>query len=175
MSQRPIPGTRLLSQRCGGPPRGSLFGLAPDGVFRAASLALRAVRPYRTFSPLPMRLLEPAVCFLWHCPSMNLPVHRPRVSPAKPELRGIAPFGVRTFLRPAEAEQRSSAFLKSRTRYPAGAEFQAGGHFRLERGQCFRRQSHRDSPCSALPDGCVFGACRDRLSAVEYFSAIARA
>src|SRR5271170_8414657 len=32
---------------------GFLFGLAPDGVFRAASLALRAVRSYRTFSPLP--------------------------------------------------------------------------------------------------------------------------
>jgi hypothetical protein len=36
-----------------GPLRGFLFGLAPDGVFRAASLALRAVRSYRTFSPLP--------------------------------------------------------------------------------------------------------------------------
>jgi len=31
---------------------GFLFGLAPDGVFRAASLTLRAVRSYRTFSPL---------------------------------------------------------------------------------------------------------------------------
>jgi len=37
-----------------GPLRDSLFGLAPDGVFRAASLALRAVRSYRTFSPLPV-------------------------------------------------------------------------------------------------------------------------
>ena len=36
-----------------GPLRDSLFGLAPDGVFRAASLALHAVRSYRTFSPLP--------------------------------------------------------------------------------------------------------------------------
>ncbi len=36
-----------------GPLRGFLFGLAPDGVFRAASLALRAVRSYRTFSPSP--------------------------------------------------------------------------------------------------------------------------
>src|SRR5260221_14171155 len=32
---------------------GFLFGLAPDGVFRAASLALRAVVSYTTFSPLP--------------------------------------------------------------------------------------------------------------------------
>ena len=42
-----------LRETWSGPLRGSLFGLAPDGVFRAASLALRAVRSYRTFSPLP--------------------------------------------------------------------------------------------------------------------------
>src|SRR5271170_6210490 len=49
---------------------GFLFGLAPDGVFRAASLALRAVRSYRTFSPSPG--LRQAVCFLWHCPLERL-------------------------------------------------------------------------------------------------------
>jgi len=32
---------------------GFLFGLAPDGVCRAVSLALHAVRSYRTFSPSP--------------------------------------------------------------------------------------------------------------------------
>ena len=31
----------------------SLFGLAPGGVYRAASVARRAVRSYRTLSPLP--------------------------------------------------------------------------------------------------------------------------
>src|ERR1700683_1917671 len=31
----------------------SLFGLAPGGVYRAAGVAVRAVRSYRTFSPLP--------------------------------------------------------------------------------------------------------------------------
>jgi len=36
--------------------------------------------------------------FLWHCPSARLSANRPRVSPAEPELRGIAPCGVRTFL-----------------------------------------------------------------------------
>jgi hypothetical protein len=36
--------------------------------------------------------------FLWHFPSKSLPTFRPRVSPAKPELRGITPDGVRTFL-----------------------------------------------------------------------------
>ena len=33
--------------------QGPLFGLAPDGVCRASSLALRAVVSYTTFSPLP--------------------------------------------------------------------------------------------------------------------------
>ena len=41
------------------------LGLAPCGVCLAASVAKRAVRSYRTFSPLPLR----AVCFLWHFPS----------------------------------------------------------------------------------------------------------
>ena len=83
-----------------GPLRGSLFGLAPDGVFRASSLALRAVRSYRTFSPLPASLAKHRrFNFLWHCPSKGLSTFRPRVSrPHRPELRGIAPFGVRTFL-----------------------------------------------------------------------------
>ena len=36
-----------------GPPRGPLFGLAPDGVFRASRLAPGAVGSYSTFSPLP--------------------------------------------------------------------------------------------------------------------------
>jgi hypothetical protein len=37
--------------------------------------------------------------FLWHYPSKSLSTFRPRVSrPDKPGLRGIAPFGVRTFL-----------------------------------------------------------------------------
>ena len=43
-----------------------LFGLAPGGVYRAATVAGRAVRSYRTLSPLPGR--SRAVCFLWHCP-----------------------------------------------------------------------------------------------------------
>ena len=32
---------------------GSLFGLAPGGVFHAGGVATAAVRSYRTFSPLP--------------------------------------------------------------------------------------------------------------------------
>ena len=36
-----------------GPLQGPLFGLAPDGVFRASRLAPGAVGSYPTFSPLP--------------------------------------------------------------------------------------------------------------------------
>ena len=45
-----------------------LFGLAPGGVCRAAPVARRAVRSYRTLSPLPSGRGLPAVCFLWHFP-----------------------------------------------------------------------------------------------------------
>jgi hypothetical protein len=49
--------------------RPPLFGLAPGGVYRAAPVARRAVRSYRTVSPLPARPRPgPAVCSLWHCP-----------------------------------------------------------------------------------------------------------
>src|SRR5688572_9014716 len=59
-------GTRVatrLKQPTRGPPRVAvgglirpalLFGLAPDGVFPAATVASDAVRSYRTFSPLPV-------------------------------------------------------------------------------------------------------------------------
>lgn len=44
----------------------SLFGLAPGGACRAASVTVRAVRSYRTVSPLPAR--TPAVSSLWRYP-----------------------------------------------------------------------------------------------------------
>ena len=78
---------------------GFLFGLAPDGVFRAASLALRAVVSYTTFSPLPATLADRGRYIL--CGTVRRDDsrrHLPRVSPAEPGLRGIAPYGVRTFL-----------------------------------------------------------------------------
>ena len=47
-----------------------LFGFAPGGVCRAASVAGRAVRSYRTLSPLPAAADADrrAVYFLWHFP-----------------------------------------------------------------------------------------------------------
>ena len=51
-------------------PQGSLFGLAPSGVFPATFVTKRAVRSYHTFSPLPTdcQQTRQAVYFLWHFP-----------------------------------------------------------------------------------------------------------
>ena len=80
-----------------GPSQGPLFGLAPNGVYRAASLTLGAVGSYPTFSPLP----RPKPWRFIFCGTFRQPSSRincPRVSPAEPGLRGIVPYGVRTFL-----------------------------------------------------------------------------
>lgn len=48
--------TRAATRKCVSLPKGRpppLFSLAPGGVYRAASVAGRAVRSYRTLSPLP--------------------------------------------------------------------------------------------------------------------------
>ncbi len=58
----------------------SLFGLAPCGVCLAPDIAARAVRSYRTFSPLPPFVRAKAVCFLWHCPSTGLEAGLPGVT-----------------------------------------------------------------------------------------------
>ncbi len=63
-----------------------------------------------------------AVCFLWHYPSGRLAASPPACVPGpvstEPRLRGIAPFGVRTFLPPAKAGERFSALPKSVGLYP---------------------------------------------------------
>lgn len=63
------------------------LGLAPCGVYPAAFVAKRAVRSYRTFSPLPLR----AVYFLWHFPS-------DKISYPSALSGGALPYGVRKFL-----------------------------------------------------------------------------
>ena len=47
---------------------GFLFGLAPGGVYPATTVTSRAVRSYRTISPLPRSYDQQAVYFLWHFP-----------------------------------------------------------------------------------------------------------
>ena len=67
------------------------LGLAPCGVCLAAFVAKRAVRSYRTFSPLPLR----AVYFLWHFPwkfphpfGWHTALWSPEVPPPAPKLAG---------------------------------------------------------------------------------------
>ena len=107
MSGQPVPETWLTPRR--GQRLGFLFGLAPDGVFRASALALGAVGSYPTFSPLPAprppkvspgRQSRPRRSyFLWHYPSKSVATFRPHLAPRRNgELRGITPCGVRTFL-----------------------------------------------------------------------------
>ena len=81
--QRAIPGGL-------GGPVASLFALAPGGVCRAAPVTRRAVRSYRTVSPLPRApgRRRSAVCSLWHFPAGR---------PDRP-LAGTLPCGARTFL-----------------------------------------------------------------------------
>jgi len=76
---------------------GSLFGLAPGGVYPANTVTGVAVRSYRTISPLLRGSLEPgkAVYFLWHFPSAQ----------TAQALPGTLPFGARTFLPVSEHVQ----------------------------------------------------------------------
>ena len=89
---------------------GSLFGLAPGGVYPAAPVTGNAVRSYRTFSPLPrIAVRQPrAVCFLWHFPSAH----------AAQTLSGTLPCGARTFLRPAPPQTLNGVQQTSGPRLP---------------------------------------------------------
>ena len=53
LSQQPVPETCPANGTRSGQLPGFLFGLAPDGVFRASAIALGAVGSYPAFSPLP--------------------------------------------------------------------------------------------------------------------------
>ncbi len=116
-----------------GPLPGPLFGLAPDGVFRASALTLGAVGSYPTFSPLPVPLAKPGRSeFLWHCPSGRLAASPPACIRPYGWLRGIAPFGVRTFLprrlAPTEAILRPSK-IKGSISPPSGKDNRAVSRF----------------------------------------------
>ena len=122
-----------------GPLRGSLFGLAPDGVFRASALALGAVGSYPTFSPLPALLAKRRRYLL--CGTFRRHASRhglPRVSVSRPScvglrrLRGIAPCGVRTFLLPRIAPGK--AILRpSKIKHNVGPFPWVGKLLRVER------------------------------------------
>src|SRR5271155_1499361 len=83
-------------------PRASLFGLAPGGVCRAEDVAIRAVRSYRTISPLPLPLARHlGGIFLLHFPWTRAPQALP----------GTVPYGARTFLHPLKLALTRTATL----------------------------------------------------------------
>src|SRR6266700_7232360 len=83
-----------------------LFCLAPHGVFPASRIASRAVSSYLAFSPLPAPCCQRTGGVF----SVTLSVTA-IFQPRRPRfLRGMLPYGVRTFLQQATAaHQRSSA------------------------------------------------------------------
>src|SRR5204862_971597 len=105
--------------RIDGPAVLPLFCLAPHGVFPASQIAQRAVSSYLAFSTLPaLRCQRTGGVF-----SVTLSVdarlgeRRPRV------LRGMLPYGVRTFLwrvPPCGTHQRSSAIGAELNTIPIG-------------------------------------------------------
>src|SRR5256885_12830154 len=89
-----------------GPAALPLFCLAPHGVFRASRIAPRAVSSYLAFSPLPALCCQRTggVFSVTLSVTAILQLRCPRI------LRGMSPYGVRTFLQQAiAAHQRSSA------------------------------------------------------------------
>ena len=128
------------SGRCAAPPGSfvvlpSLFGLAPCGVYPAPAFTGRAVRSYRTFSPLPRRWslrngerirqagptrvlrlqggppergVAEAVSFLWHWPSMGLEAHVPDVIRHTALRSSDFPPPAARFPKPPAATARSS-------------------------------------------------------------------
>src|SRR5438128_5198520 len=63
-----LPGRPIRTSIRGFLPVPPLFGLAPGGVCRAASVAGGAVRSCRTVSPLPRDFAHGGLRFLWHFP-----------------------------------------------------------------------------------------------------------
>src|SRR5439155_17176513 len=74
-----------------------LFCLAPHGVFHASRITSRAVSSYLAFSPLPALCCQRTggVFSVTLSVTAILQLRRPRL------LRGILPYGVRTFLQQA--------------------------------------------------------------------------
>ena len=90
-----------------------LFGLAPCGVYIAASVTSRAVRSYRTFSPLPLARLRSLRRYVFCCTGRPDGLNHPSRT-----LSGTLPCGVRTFL------SRSTACAASGSDHPAACRFQ---------------------------------------------------
>jgi hypothetical protein len=94
-----------------------LFGLAPCGVYPAPCITARAVRSYRTFSPLPRGWLHPTMRWAHG----GTPIRgryvfcgtgrRLGLTQASRTLSGTLLCGVRTFLFQGHAARRKPAFV----------------------------------------------------------------
>src|SRR3954447_19356170 len=85
-----------------------LFCLAPHGVFPASQITPRAVSSYLAFSPLPVQRTG-GVFSVTLSVATTFQSRRPRI------LRGMPPYGVRTFLQQiphSRIHQRSSAISR---------------------------------------------------------------
>ena len=91
----PIPLARELERAA---PLVPYLALHPMGFSRPPRLRLGRCALTAPFHPCLAGCPARRSHFLWHFPSARLTANRPRVSPTEPELRGIAPCGVRTFL-----------------------------------------------------------------------------
>jgi hypothetical protein len=124
------------SRRMGRAPSISLFGLAPHGVYPAPSVAVGAVRSYRTVSPLPSGPFgsRKAVCSLWHFPSRR----RDRGLPGMPPV-GSSDFPLRllgAITWPAQGRADSSS---------SGLPVPGSGRLSVSVRGCFRRRSNASS------------------------------
>jgi hypothetical protein len=118
LSKQPVPETHSASGMWSGPLRGFLFGLAPDGVFRALLIAQQAVGFYSTFSPLPNSPKRAGRSIFCGTVRQNALKHFARVYP-KPFDPGYAAscpmvFGLSSF---SLRRKRFSALPKSRVLY----------------------------------------------------------
>lgn len=112
---------------------GSLFGLAPDGVYRAPSITLGAVGSYPTFSPLPGKPggLFSAALAVGDTLKRRLPrVSRPRgtsYAASRPAEFGLSsPGKPKATLRPSgieEPHQATPALPHKQAAWPSGVDF----------------------------------------------------
>ena len=105
--------TSFHSPRCDdtrgliGPAALPLFCLAPHGVFRASRITPRAVSSYLAFSPLPALCCQRTggVFSVTLSVAAVSQLQRPRI------LRGMPPYGVRTFLQQTPPTRDSPAII----------------------------------------------------------------
>jgi len=109
--QKPVPHSRDMVRRYPRiiirPAALPLFCLAPHGVFRASRIAPRAVSSYLAFSPLPALCCQRTggVFSVTLSVAAVFQLQRPRT------LRGMPPYGVRTFLQQAPPMRDSPAII----------------------------------------------------------------